>query len=1279
MKKEISFSIFALFVLLTFTERIFGQSTFIQSQPGAWNLGTTWGGACSSGCVAGTDFPGALDAAIINGTGGAVTLPRSGFNPTFQVGSLLFTSTAPATSLTTSGVVGNVTLQINGQLYGVDPTLSFNQAPTNAVILTTSNNLRLTFTGSDANLSAGDPIITSWGYNAPLRVVNLNLSGGISGNFDGFSIADGGTLTVQSGTGNLTATQPLRAASGATSGTITVSSAAALVVQNSILLDSSTPSSRFPTINVNGTLTSFASNSTYVNATTITLGAGAIFNVDFNGSNQTQGWWFQSSSPSTFSADPASTVNFSASTAQNIFAQTYGSLTLSGTGSFTKGVVGGGSLNIRGNLTFNNAGITLNVPSANQVIFNGAGSQSINGGGTATFNGGLQVNKSAGTLTLSQNLTVQNGLTLTSGTFDLGTNTLSLSGNLNNNATLTPSTSTVSIISGSTTIGGSSSTTFSNLIITASGSLTSPSSLSISGNFTNNGTFNANNGTVTFSGSSAQSIAGTATFNNINCNNAAGVNITGNINLGGVLTLNSSGLFDADGPSDTGVFTVLSTSVNAGGRIASLPIPSNFIGDVTIQRFIHSQTGGDWRYISVPITTGNNLGLVQTAIGVTGNFSDRSTSAQFPNVVDAGNTNPSVFTNTGAGFVAVNGSGGTVASTSLSSRVGYAAYNFNNGPVTASYRGQIEKGNSIPIAISSTNGNYNLVPNPFPSAIDWDNVTKSTVNDAIWLRTANNIFTSYVGGVGSPANEPFVGWTGEIAIGQAFWVQSNGAGSTLTFKEADKTSNSFEFLRQEEPINYFRVKLASATQSDDAVIRFHENGSDNFNPNFDAPKRKNGNYVSSLGANSYLNISTYVLDPGTDYSINTVGMINCSKSIKIKLEDAMLGNYTMTFGDLDKMQLGYSIVLRDNLLNKDVAVNESTSYTFAVTSDPTTYGSNRFVINFTSPQVAPNAPNYTFSNLCESQIQYQLNTQAGINYQITKGGSVLATVIGNGNQVSGFISRGSFNTGNNVFDLQAASQDGCNKVAFPGVLSINLQQTPSVVSVLSTTVCNSGTSTLTAVGAPADGQYRWYFSADAKNSIAGQIGSAFTTPVISETTSFFVATINGQGCEGPRTSVQAVVSKLAKPSISVTGFVLSSSISEGNQWFKNGAKIEGATGSTITVLESGTYSVSVQNAAGCTQTSDNLVMSIAALEDARSLGISIYPNPAAEELKMKIPTPMVEKITSLGVIDIKGSGSVYLDAIQEDVTIPVGHLPSGVYFARIKIGNEFKFLRFIKK
>ena len=75
---------------------------------------------------------------------------------------------------------------------------------------------------------------------------------------------------------------------------------------------------------------------------------------------------------------------------------------------------------------------------------------------------------------------------------------------------------------------------------------------SAAGNFSNNGTFNSNNGTVVFNGSVDQSITETQdlSFNNIDINstNSAWVNVDGAVDLNGSLTLTTStARFDADG------------------------------------------------------------------------------------------------------------------------------------------------------------------------------------------------------------------------------------------------------------------------------------------------------------------------------------------------------------------------------------------------------------------------------------------------------------------------------------------------------------------------------------------------------------------------------------------------------------------------------------------------------------------------------------------------------------------------------------------------------------
>ncbi len=161
----------------------------------------------------------------------------------------------------------------------------------------------------------------------------------------------------------------------------------------------------------------------------------------------------------------------------------------------------------------------------------------------------------------------------------------------------------------------------------------------------------------------------------------------------------------------------------------------------------------------MPISSNATVAGWRNSICVTGDFSDRNTNSDNSNIQDSGNTNPSIFSfNSGTQtFAGVAGGGGLTSATAISSRIGYSAYNFNNGNVTISYRGNIERGD-VPITISGANGNFNLVPNPYPSQIDWDNVVRTNVTNAMYIRVDNNIFSSYVGGVAT--NPPFGGWTG---------------------------------------------------------------------------------------------------------------------------------------------------------------------------------------------------------------------------------------------------------------------------------------------------------------------------------------------------------------------------------------------------------------------------------------------------------------------------------------------------------------------------------------
>jgi CSLREA domain-containing protein len=192
-----------------------------------------------------------------------------------------------------------------------------------------------------------------------------------------------------------------------------------------------------------------------------------------------------------------STVDFNGSGAQTIPAFNFNNLTSSNTGART--LASSGSIGIAGVFT---PGTNVYTITGSTVIFNGTSPQTLPSGFT-TYNN-LTLNNTAG-VTGFAGLTVNGLVRVQAGTF-------TSSSTYNN----------VQIDSGATLAGVAATT------------------INVSGNWTNNGTFTANNNTVNFNGAGAQVIGGSSatTFQNLTIANAgSGVSLGQNANVNGVLTL----------------------------------------------------------------------------------------------------------------------------------------------------------------------------------------------------------------------------------------------------------------------------------------------------------------------------------------------------------------------------------------------------------------------------------------------------------------------------------------------------------------------------------------------------------------------------------------------------------------------------------------------------------------------------------------------------------------------------------------------------------------------
>ncbi len=1238
--------------------------------------------------VANGDWNDPIWASTANGIAGSAATPTGSDNVFTNGFNVTVTSPVSCNNLyvradvANSIDIGDNQVTINGELSGVNSSGA-------VVFPTLSNVLVMTDFGELVFVGPGQKI-NRWRYECPLTNVTFNPGALQSCTIlSGFRVTTAGIVNIVTGTVSATSSIA-REIRGCSDCTLSIASGATLNTANAINGGGTTTTALageqntlFGTVNIDGSLIT----STYINSSNLNIGASGTLQTTFNGANQSQGWWFTTNSPTGVNLNTTSTVNYSFAGSQNVAPLDYGNLTLSGSGTINKILSGSGTLNVNGTLNISTAGITFNTTAASAisiagnvtnagtwtptdlVSFNGTNGQSIGGTSTITFSGGLDINKSAGTLTLNRAVNIANGLTISQGTLNLGSQTITLtSGNIDNDGTFTVGSSTF-VVNGTTSITGSSPVSFNNLTIGASGNLSATGTINIAGNLSNSGTLNAT--TIAFNGSAAQNITGTGTLTNINVTNTTGVSNNGTINLTGTLTLSGGGVFDTDG-SGSGIFNIISDDLTSNAGIATLTTPSNLSGNVNVQRFVNGPD--DWRYFSVPVA-GATVSLWQDDFPVTGNFIDPS-----PNGVNGvvSSSAPSIFRfdATTQAYEAI-GTGATTAATPLSSTVGYSAYTYLTGDFVIDMAGQPTKGN-VNVPLSAAGAGWNLVPNPYPSPIDWDNVSRTGTSGSMYLTTAQGSFATYLAGSGTCTGCSFnSGWRGEVAIGQSFWIESTGS-TTLALTETAKTTSSATYVREaDESIDMFRITLKSQGKEDDLIIRFDDEATFATELTLDAKKRLN---------DFYLNISSYNTDPAEHYAINGIPLATCGASnVKLKMSNFSGTNHSLAFTELDKLTLGYTVTLIDNFTDIERTIANGDEYSFVTTTDPASKADGRFELRFTSPAIqAVASSSIAIESTCESNLLNIniSNAQSGVAYQLFKGETPISSSIkGTGSDINTIVLKSSLSAGLNGLNLKASTLDGCQTTTFDNIISYELVNVPQVTSVTGASVCNTGNATITAQGSSETVAFRWYNSLLNDATYVQTVGNSLTLESVDESISYYVTTLNKNGCESlTRSEVSVQVTSINKPEISLDGTTLYSSSATGNQWYKNGVIIPEATASTYEVTETGIYTVSV-TANTCSVTSNEITVAITGLEFKGDQNIAIYPNPVNDWLTIELEEHILTQVKSLNLVDTKGvliSNYNQEEIINGSLTINMVDRAKGFYLLAITTADGTLVYRIIK-
>ena len=397
----------------------------------------------------------------------------------------------------------------------------------------------------------------------------------------------------------------------------------------------------------------------------------------------------------------------------------------------------------------------------------------------------------------------------------------------------------------------------------------------------------------------------TTDFNNVPANSDAVA--VGNLTFDANLTLDNL-LIEAGNSvsvNPTNTLTVNGTIDNQADA-AALVLQSNAMGTASLmhasndvpatqQRYI---SGNGYHGVSVPVTAASNP-LSGIFMGSYLFYYDQPTQS----------------------FV----SNGTSTTSPLDVTRGYFLY-YPDASTTYNYTGNLNNGSFTANTSHHTAGDYtgyNLVPNPYPSAIDWlaaSGWTKTHINNSIWVwNPVIGNYSSYING--SPGVN---GGSQYIAAGQAFFVQSNNSSPMLSMNNDVRLHNAQAFLKGGTTFeNVLRISLDANDFRDEMIIRFAEEATASFD----------STDVQKLYGNADAPQLYSFSEDQTKLSINSLDPDPETRIIQIGLELTGNHNLQFEFEGGASFTTGHHLMLEDQLTNTLVDLSSNDTYAFSHMED----------------------------------------------------------------------------------------------------------------------------------------------------------------------------------------------------------------------------------------------------------------------------------------------------------------------------------------------------------